>query len=256
MQANEGISVVIPVFNEAPVIERVISELMIEVVDRLPGSEVIVVDDCSNDETPLLLELMAARHEPVRILRSATNRGHGPSVAAGLDAASRPWVFVMDSDAQFEVRDFWKLWDRRHRADVVQGRRDQRADPRHRLVLSTWVQMIVSRLAKQPVPDPNVPFKLFRRELWLDLRDLVGPDPNAPSIMISLGAALRGQEIESIPVAHLPRPHGPSKLRAGRLLSLCVAALWESIAYRRRVLRSTPPHRRGEEAEIRSTSTT
>ena len=253
MKAEEQVSVVVPVFNEAPVIESVVTDLMTEVADRLPGCEVVVVDDRSTDETPLLLERLATCHPGLRVLRAESNRGHGPTVAAGLDAASHPWVFLMDSDAQFEVADFWKLWAIRKDADLVYGYRDKRADPLHRRLLGRLVRIVVSRLAHQPLSDPNVPFKLLRRSLWLDLRAVVGPDPLAPSIMISLGAALRGWKIKSVAVAHLPRTQGSSTLGAGRLVRFSLAGLRELLAYRNRLKQAPAPE--DEQAEKRSTTT-
>ncbi|MDQ4143064.1 MAG: glycosyltransferase family 2 protein [Actinomycetota bacterium] len=252
MQSDEQVSVVIPVFNEAPVIEEVIGDLMTQVVDRLPGSEIVVVDDCSTDATPLLLQRMATVHLRLRVIRSEINRGHGPSVVRGLDAASRPWVFLLDSDAQFDVADFWKLWAVREDAELVLGRREKRQDPRHRLVLTKVVRAVLSLLATQPLEDPNVPFRLMRRRLWLDLREHVGPAPRAPSIMISLGAALRGYRAKSLPVVHFPRLHSPSTLRAGRLMRFSLAALGEVIGFRNRVLALSVPEHRKDQAEMRS----
>ena len=235
MKGDERVSVVVPAFNEAPVIERVVEDVMGEVIDRLPGSELIVVDDCSSDETPVLLARLATRHPALRVLRAEVNRGHGPCVVTGLDAAARPWIFLMDSDAQFDVADFWKLWSSRGGNDVVMGCRSERADPRHRLVLSTIVSVVASRLARRPLPDANVPFKLLRRGVWSDLRPEVGTAPRAPSIMLAVGAALRGWRIESVPVAHFARPHGRSKLRAVHLVRFSLAGLRELRAFSRRV---------------------
>jgi glycosyltransferase involved in cell wall biosynthesis len=53
---KHAVSVVIPVFNEEAVIEKTIRGYHSEILGRLPGSEMIVVDDCSTDGTPLILK--------------------------------------------------------------------------------------------------------------------------------------------------------------------------------------------------------
>ena len=235
MGVDEKISVVMPVFNEAAVIERVVDDVVREVVGVVPDGEIVVVDDCSSDETPALLERLAARQACVRVLRNGTNQGHGPSLVRGLDEARHRWIFLMDSDAQFVTREFGSLWELRNDADLVLGRRRARAGARHRSALSRVLETIVSRLARRRLPDPNVPFKLFRRSIWRDLRVVVADDAHVPSVMIAMGAALRGWRIEHVPVTHLPRTHAPSSLRGIRLARFSVAAVAELFAFRRRV---------------------
>lgn len=256
MDAGDRVSVVLPVFNEAAVIERVVEDIVEDVVNRVGDGEIVVVDDSSSDETPRVLERLEARYPILRIVRNETNLGHGPTVVRGLDEARHPWIFLADSDAQFLMRDFGALWDARHDADLVLGRRVTRAGSRHRLVLGRIVESIVSRLAGRSVFDPNVPFKLLRRSLWRDLRVVVDDDARVPSIMIALGAALRGWRIVHVSVTHLPRTHAPSTLRGLRLARFTFAALRDVLSFRRRVLRMPPRIARLEQAEQRSTTTT
>lgn len=254
MKGDGQVSVVVPAFNEAPVIENVVDDIMREIVERLPGSELVVVDDCSTDETPNLLGELVQRYPALKVLRSEVNRGHGPSIVTGLGAASRPWVFLMDSDGQFDVTDFWRLWDIRSHHDVVAGTRVERVDPRHRLVLTSFVRVVASRLARRRLADPNVPFKLFRRRVWLDLRADIGPAPLAPSIMLSVGASLRGWRSVDVPVAHFARPHGVSKLRAAHLMRFSLAGLRELRAFGKRVKESDEAKRDITEEQAASSS--
>ncbi len=235
VDGDEKISVVMPVFNESAVIERVVDDVLREVVPLSTSGEVVIVDDCSSDRTPALLEDVASRHGILRVLRNETNLGHGPSVVRGLDAARHPWVFLIDSDAQFVMSEFGSLWDLKDGADLVMGRRRARAGARHRTLLSRALETVVSRLAGRRLPDPNVPFKLFRRSLWGDLRRAIDDDTRVPSLMIVIGAALLDRRIEHVPVTHLPREHAPSNLRGGRLLRFALAGTGELFSFRRRV---------------------
>lgn len=82
------VSVIIPTRNEAQAIGRVLADLPSDVV-----SEIIVVDNCSSDETPAIAARMGAK------VISEARRGYGRACLTGLAAASAPDVVVfLDGD--------------------------------------------------------------------------------------------------------------------------------------------------------------
>jgi glycosyltransferase involved in cell wall biosynthesis len=233
------LSIVMPVYNEAAVIERLVLEIERDLVERLDEIEIelIVVDDCSTDATGAILGRLARDRPWIRLERAAVNAGHGPSVLRGLRSSTGDWIFQLDSDGQFVVEEFHTLWRVRDDADLVLGVRSDRRDAAHRLVLSRIIALAVSFLARRRLRDANSPFRLLRRELWEDLEPLIGRHALAPSIMVSLGAVRRGWRVRELPVTHLARTHGPSTLRSLRLLSFSLAGLRELLAFHRRLER-------------------
>jgi dolichol-phosphate mannosyltransferase len=228
-----------PVWNEATVIEEVLAELDRDVVSRFAGAvRATVVDDCSTDGSGDVLDRLAAAYDWLDVVRATENRGHGPSVREGLARSSGEWLFVLDSDGNIPAADFWRLWEARAQADLVLGVRVNRRDARHRLLLTRAVRIVVSRLAGRPLQDANVPFRLLRRAVWDDLSPFVGADALAPSIMVSLGAALRGRRVVEVPVEHRPRPGDASSLRRIRLLRFSARGLVQLVRFRVRVGRA------------------
>jgi glycosyltransferase involved in cell wall biosynthesis len=240
---SETLSVVVPVWNEQATIGPVVKELDAELASRVDSLEIIVVDDASSDETPAILASLADKGGRVRVIRSTENRGHGASVLRGLAEASGDWIFHVDSDGQFVVSEFAELWERRHQFDLLLGRRAKRRDPVHRLVLSRVVAAGVSLLAGRRLRDPNVPFKLFRRTLWEDVRPFVSDGSLAPSILIAAGAVVRGWRVVEVPVSHRARPTGRSTLRAARLLRFSARGLGQLLRFRLRL--HAAPRREG-----------
>jgi glycosyltransferase involved in cell wall biosynthesis len=242
------LSVVVPAYNEEAEIEALVLDLEREVVGRYGDVEVIVVDDCSTDATPAILAALAGTRPWLTVVHAERNAGHGPSVVAGLERASGAWIFQIDSDRQFVVSELAELWRARDDADLVLGVRAKRRDPRHRLVLSVAVRIVVSGLAGRRLRDANVPFRVFRRELWLELRPLIGPETLAPSIFLVVGAVVRGRRVVEVPVTHLARAGGMSTLRAWRLVSFSLRGLRQLLAFRRELRRSrSVPGRAAEE---------
>jgi len=243
------LSVVVPAYNEEGEIEALVLEVERDVVGRYGDVEVIVVDDRSTDATPEILDRLAESRPWLRVHHAMRNEGHGPSVVAGLTLAHAPWIFQLDSDRQFVVGELAALWERRHEADLVLGVRVKRRDPFHRLALSLAVRAVVSAIARRRLRDPNVPFRLIRRELWEELAPLIGPETLAPSIFVAVGAAVRGRRIVEVPVTHLPRAHGTSSLRAWRLVRFSVAGLLQLLAFRRAVGREPAATHLAEEQQ-------
>src|SRR3712207_191032 len=105
------LSIVMPVYNEASVIESVVTDLRRDVCDHLSSVEMVVVNDASTDETAAILDRLARTDERIRVLHAVRNGGHGPAVRHALEQSRGEWMFQIDSDAQQVPAEFWKLWD-------------------------------------------------------------------------------------------------------------------------------------------------
>jgi glycosyltransferase involved in cell wall biosynthesis len=232
------LSVVVPVYNEAGSVETLVDDFERELVPRFERVEVIVVDDASTDETPQILDRLAAERPWLDVQRAERNAGHGPAVMRGLRRARAEWIFQIDSDGQFVVGEFPRLWDRRDDADLVLGVRAERNDPRHRLLLTRAVRVAASLLAGRRIRDVNTPFRLVRRSVWVELEPLMGPDTRAPNILVTLGTAVRGRRIVDVPVTHLAREGGTSTLRTLRLVRFSLRGLGQLIGFRYRLARA------------------
>ena len=225
------LSVVMPVYNEEAVLNTVLAEVMREVLDRVPGSELVVINDCSTDQTAAVLERASASDSRIRVLTNSPNAGHGVSVRRGFDTARGEWIFQIDSDAQVDLAQFDELWQQRADSDLLIGVRAVRHDPRHRLVLTVITRVIVSTLARRWLRDANVPFKLLRRSLFRHLAPYMPDDAFAPSILIALGAARTGARVTEMEIRHLPRLHGQSTLRVWRLTRACLRSGWQTLRF-------------------------
>src|SRR5947209_9429788 len=105
------VSIVMPAWNEQEIIAICVREWYAEVVERIPGAELIVVDDCSTDDTGRIVRELG-RHLPrARCVEPERNGGHGRALRVGFDHATQPYIFQTDSDRQHLPKDFWKVWE-------------------------------------------------------------------------------------------------------------------------------------------------
>ncbi|VTR95454.1 Glycosyl transferase family 2 OS=Desulfarculus baarsii (strain ATCC 33931 / DSM 2075 / VKM B-1802 / 2st14) GN=Deba_1006 PE=4 SV=1: Glycos_transf_2 [Gemmata massiliana] len=86
-------SLVIPVYNRASLTRECLDRLLASPETR--GQELIVVDDCSRDETPALLANYGSK---IRVVRHAVNMGYGQGINDGTALASREYIVHLNND--------------------------------------------------------------------------------------------------------------------------------------------------------------
>ncbi len=93
-------SIIAPIFNETESIPELYRRVT-EVMDGLGEPwELVLVDDGSSDQSPLLIRELAEKDSRIRPVMFARNFGHQIAVTAGLDYARGDAVVIIDSDLQ------------------------------------------------------------------------------------------------------------------------------------------------------------
>ncbi|MDD5254547.1 MAG: glycosyltransferase family 2 protein [Candidatus Omnitrophica bacterium] len=214
------VSVVMPCFNEKDVLEREVKAYYERLEALDPDFEFIVVDDNSLDGSSEILVRLAALLPRLKVYRSDTNMGYGPTVMRGYALCSKDFVFQVDSDGQFDPDDFAGLYESRDSADYILGYRRSRQDRLHRKVLSQFIRLVNAALFGVWLRDANCPFRLIRRGLLSELLKEIPPDALTPSIFLALLAKKKKLRILEVPVTHRPRLTGHESLAGvGRLVS-------------------------------------
>jgi glycosyltransferase involved in cell wall biosynthesis len=211
------VSVVIPTYNEAHSIGRVLADLPADMV-----TEVLVVDSNSTDGTPEIALKMGARvlYEP--------RRGYGRACLTGLAAASSPDVVVfLDGDYSDRPSELPILL-----APITEGRADitlgSRLQGRHSAAALPWHQALGNRLAASLI---NVlyglrisdlgPFRAARADV---LRALALEETTYGwAVEMILKGALAGFRVVEVPVSYYPRI-GKSKISG--TLKGTIGAAW------------------------------
>ena len=235
MAESPQLTVIMPVYNEEGAIEAAVDEVKQQVLQLIPESELVVVDDGSRDGTGPLLDAAAADDDRIRVIHQA-NGGHGAALLTGLKAARGEYIFLIDSDRQIPLDSFKTAWTEVMAGrDAVFGVRSRRYDPVLRLYLSRLIRHSVNVLFRISLRDGNAPYKLFRRGIWTEARDCVPDGTLAPSLFLAIAAKSRGYNILEIDVTHKERDTGQVTLRKFKLLKFCAKGLAQMLALIRRV---------------------
>ena len=221
--ANEGIgasspavSVVIPIYNEAPNIP-VLHERLARSLDALGRvSEVLYVDDGSSDDSLALLRAISARDARVAVLQLSRNSGQHAAVLAGFAASRGAIVVTLDADLQNPPEEIPRLVEQIEAGnDVVGTWRENRQDPWLRRALSAAINRATAAAVGVPMRDYGCMLRAYRREIVEQIVEC-----NERSLFIpALANALAGRTTE-IEVGHAERAAGKSKYKPMRLMRL------------------------------------
>src|SRR5712692_4390763 len=196
------VSIVMPVFNEADIIAATVTEWYAEVIARLPGSELIMVNDCSTDRTGAVLESLVAEFPCLRVVCTPHNGGHGRAIRFGFQQAIGGFVFQTDSDRQHLPGEFWKVWEVRETCDFVFGIRSSREDGAFRVFVTRSLRLLNFLIWGLWIADANCPFKLMRREPMQSVLAKVPEDSFIPMVMVSILARKMGYRVREVMVTH------------------------------------------------------
>lgn len=95
--AHNNLSIIIPAYNVSPYIERCLDSIYAIPITE-DTFEVIVVDDCSTDDTYNILQKYARGHSNLRIFRQLKNKRQGAARNVGIDAAQGEYITFCDAD--------------------------------------------------------------------------------------------------------------------------------------------------------------
>jgi glycosyltransferase involved in cell wall biosynthesis len=196
-------AVVIPAYDEAPVVPELIRELRaaFEALD-LRG-EVVLVDDGSTDGTADIARREGADWPALTVVRHRTNLGKTEAMVTAAAHTDRTWLVLFDADLQHRPEEIPRFLAKLQEGwDVVTGRKVGRYDKRG---VSTVYNRLSRRVFKVPVSDLNS-MKAFRREILEGMA--LRHDWHRFFVVL---AHARGYTVTEIDIELLPRRAGVSK---------------------------------------------
>ncbi|MDO8478764.1 MAG: glycosyltransferase [Candidatus Rokubacteria bacterium] len=220
------VSILMPVCNEADIIEDVIEEWVQDVFRYLPeGSEFLFDDGASTDGTREILGRMSEKYPFIQVRYNDTKDGFAAAARRLYLAAQCPWVFFTDSDGQYVASEFWKLVPFANEFSVVHGAKIGRQDAFARKAASAVFNYIARVVFDVHYSDINSAFRLVKREVVRELLPTIRCMPTLLNAELLLRAELNNYAIKQVRVMHRRRKFGVSRgLPSNRFLWECVKA--------------------------------
>lgn len=227
-------SIVIPAFNEADNIGRVVPDLAESLRGEGIPFEIVVVNDNSTDDTPRVVEGLQESHPEVRLVHNHPPGGLGRAIRFALEETKGDAVAIVMADHSDSPEDVAKCYRTLEEGyDCVFGSRFM---PGSRVTHYPVVKLLVNRLVNTLIRvmfltgnnDMTNAFKVYRRHVIESITPLQAAHFNI-TIEMSLSALIRRYRIATIPISWSGRSWGVSnlKLRAmGRRYLATLLKIW------------------------------
>lgn len=214
--ADFKLSVVIPVYNE----ERWVRELVRRVqAVRIP-KEIIIVEDCSTDNTRAVLKELEAEHDNILVFYQPHNQGKGAALRRGFQEATGDVVLVQDADLEYDPAEYPRLIRPilENRADVVYGSRF--IGETHRVlyfwhsVANKMLTMLSNMLTNLNLTDMETCYKVFRREVLQGITlksDRFGFEPEITAKVARRRPGQAPWRIYEVPISYSGRTYEEGK---------------------------------------------
>jgi glycosyltransferase involved in cell wall biosynthesis len=227
------LSLVIPSFNEAAHMEKVLDD-WIGVCQRLDiDFEITIYDGGSTDATLDIVRAAIQANTPGRVvLKILPGVPHGPSILQGYCEASADWIFQMDSDDAFGTGPFEELWRRREDFDLLLGCRTGRRSNWSRKVVTRGGRLVIRAFFNSKVSDANTPYRLMRRDAIVELLRFLPDNAVVPNVMLSGLAGSAKLRLYEIEVEDTGEPVGTARLASFRLGRVALQSFAQVIAVR------------------------
>jgi len=207
------ISIIVPVYNEVDSLRELHKEIDAVSEANSYDTELIFVDDGSTDGSWQLMSELATENPRVQCIRFRRNFGKAAALRAGVNHSSGKLVVTMDADLQddpAEIPNLIAVLGEEY--DLVSGWKKVRNDPLDKTLPSKLFNRLIGLLTGVHLHDHNCGFKIYRREVFDEVK-LYGEMHRFVPVL----AASRGFKVTETPVNHRSRKHGVSKYGWARL---------------------------------------
>ena len=195
---NKSLSVIIPAYNEDPIILDVIKKACKNV-----GLKTIIIDDGSD--------------YPVKEadIRWEINRGQGSAIKAGVRKAKTTHVAFLDADGQYDVIDLIYMWEGMQDEDQLLGKRVCHQGTYKRLFGRLFLKLMACLFTMRYVKDLNTGLRIMDRKLALAYESLIC-DEFSYSSSYTLCFLLDGLKVKWVPIGFYPRQGSKSTVKMVR----------------------------------------
>lgn len=213
------LSIVIPAYNEEKTIHLILDKVRVVGLPEGWSKEVILVNDCSKDNTEAAILSYHQQHPafPMVYVAHEVNKGKGAALHTGIRQANGDYVIIQDADLEYEPEEYNALLVPilKGQADVVFGSRFMGGNP-HRILFfwhsigNKFLTFLSNAFTNLNLTDMETCYKLFRADIikGLDLREnRFGFEPEVTAKV----ARVAGARIYEVGISYYGRTYAEGK---------------------------------------------
>ncbi len=168
------LSIIIPAYNEGRTIHRILDKVRDVNLVREVTKEIIIVNDCSTDDTDEAIREYKAKNLDLSIayFTHEVNKGKGAALHTGIEKATGDFIVIQDADLEYDPEEFNILLQPilDDFADVVYGSRFMGGKP-HRILFfwhsigNKWLTFLSNALTNMNLTDMETCYKMWKSDI-------------------------------------------------------------------------------------------